>query len=57
MKDNPRAFIPDPDISDPLERELGFWVMEARSRRNWSLEHQIVLLKKWNALWEKEVEQ
>jgi hypothetical protein len=50
------AFIPSLDIKDPMESDLADWVMKARSRRSWSLEDQIELLKKWNALWDKAIE-
>jgi hypothetical protein len=57
MENNPAAFIPSLDITDPVERELAFWVMDARSRRHWSLAQQIVLLEKWNASWDKAIEE
>jgi hypothetical protein len=55
MKNNPPAFIPDFSI-DPFERELAYWVSEARSRHLLSLAQQIALLEKWNALWDKAIE-
>ncbi len=57
MNNNPPAFIPDLNTTDPLERELAFWVSEARARRRLSLAQQISLLEKWNALWDKAIEQ
>jgi hypothetical protein len=43
------AFIPSLDLKDDDEWRLADWVLQVRTKRLWSLDKQIEMLRKWNA--------